>query len=199
MTLLGLYTRAMKRLAVDSPSPSLKHLPMLLAFIAALIVTLSFREMLVTNLLSLGLAGIVMLAATVLAAFFSRPGRESTWSLLVPSASLLAVALLRYATGGPPSLFSSLIILPVVWIASQAGRRWILVAILGASAALMLPYVIELRWPANPSEWLRGMIAPISFGLAAVVINELSRQARRQVNAVERLAREGEDLLMESL
>ncbi len=191
------YARAMKRLSVDAPV--IKQLPTFIAFTAALFLSLGFRSALVTNLFSLTLATVVMLGATVLAAHYSRLSRPSRWFLLVPGISMLAIALLRYATGGTTSLFASLIILPVVWISAQPGRRWVGVAVLGASAALLLPYLIDLRWPDTPSEWLRGVFTPVVYGLAAVVVNELSRQGRRQVRAVRRLALEGEKLLAESL
>lgn len=196
-TSVRVYARAMKRLSVDAPV--IKQLPTFIAFTAALFLSLGFRSALVTNLFSLMLATGVMLGATVLAAHYSRLSRPSRWFLLVPGISMLAIALLRYATGGTRSLFASLIILPVVWISAQPGRRWVGVAVLGASAALLLPYVIDLRWPDTPSEWLRGVFTPVVYGLAAVVVNELSRQGRRQVRAVKRLALEGEKLLAESL
>ena len=190
---------AMKRLSVDAPRPSLRHLPTAIAFAAALLLTVLFRALLVTHPLALIWSALVMVLATILAALYSLTARATRWSLLVPGVSLLAIAVLRYSTGGTTSLFSALIILPVVWISAETGRRWVAVAILGTSAALMLPYAIDLRWPSDASEWLRGVFTPVVFGLAAIVINELSRQARRQVDDVRRLVSEGEKLLAESL
>ena len=104
-----------------------------------------------------------------------------------------------YGTGGATSLFSALIIIPVLWISAQSGRRWVIVAIFGTSATLMLTYEIDRLWPSDASQWLRGIVAPVIFGLAAAVVNELSRQARHQVDDVQRLVSEGQKLLAESL
>ena len=190
---------AMKRLSVNAPRPSLRHLPTVTAFAAALLLTVLFRGLLVTHPIALLWSALAMVLATLLAMFYSVSARATRWSLIVPGVSLLAIAILRYATGGPTSLFSALIILPVVWISAETGRRWVVVAILGTSAALMLPNVIDLRWPSDASDWLRGVFPPVVFGLAAIVINELSRQARHQVDDVRRLVSESEKLLAESL
>ena len=193
------YGEAMKRSLTNLSRPLLKHFPTLAAFIASVLVAFLFRNVVVTHPPALLWAALVMVGATLLAAYYSVGTRDTPWSLLVPGISLLSIALLRYGTGGATSLFSALIILPVLWISAQAGRRWVIVAIFGTSAALMLPFVIDRRWSADVSEWLRGIVVPVIFGLAAIVVNELSRQARQQVDDVQRLVREGENLLAESL
>lgn len=189
----------MRRISVDSPSAALKQAPTAGAFTAAALVAALWPSILVTQPYSLALGCIVMLFATGIAFYYSSLSRPTRWSLLVPGFSLLAIALLRYATGGSTSLFSSLIILPVVWIAAQPGRRWTLVAAFGTSAALLLPFLLDWHAPTNPAEWLRGLFTPIVFGLAALVINELSRQGRQQLVSIQQLAQEGEKLLVESL
>ena len=193
------YGEAMKRSLTNLSRPLLKHFPTLAAFTASVLVAFLFRDVVVTHPPALLWAALVMAGATLLAAYYSVGTRDTPWSLLVPGISLLSIALLRYGTGGATSLFSALIILPVLWISAQAGRRWVIVAIFGTSAALMLPFVIDRRWSADVSEWLRGIVVPVIFGLAAIVVNELSRQARQQVDGVQRLVKEGENLLAESL
>ena len=193
------YGAVTKRSARNSSRPLLKHLPTLAAFTASILVAFFFRDLVVTHPFALLWAALAMVGAALLATYYSVGTRVTRWSLIVPGISLLSIALLRYGTGGATSLFSALIILPVLWISAQAGRRWVIVAIFGTSAALMLPDVIDHRWPSDASEWLRGIVAPVVFGLAAVGINELSRQARHQVDDVRRLVRKGEELLAESL
>ena len=193
------YGEAMKRSLTNSSRPLLKHFPTLAAFTASGLVAFLFRDVVVTHPPALLWAALVMVGATLLASYYSVGTRATPWSLLVPGISLLSIALLRYGTGGTTSLFGALIILPALWISAQAGRRWVIVAIFGTSAALMLPSVIDRRWSADASEWLRGIVVPVIFGLAAIFVNELSRQARQQVDDVQRLVGEGENLLAESL
>ena len=53
---------------------------------------------------------------------------------------LIGLGAFRAGTGGAESLFSSLIILPVVWLAAASGRRYIVVAIANhANAAAARP------------------------------------------------------------
>ena len=193
------YGAAMKRSSTNSSRPLLKHFPTLAAFTACVLVAFLFRDVVVTNPPAVLWAALIMAGATLLASYYSIGTRATRWFLIVPGISLLSIALLRYGTGGATSLFSALLILPVLWIAAQAGRRWVIVTIFGTSAALMLPSIIDRRWPSDASEWLHGIVVPVIFGLAAVVVNELSRQARQQVDDVRRLVREGENLLAESL
>lgn len=184
------YYAVMRRLSVDNPGPALRQLPTLFAFVVALTLAILIPPGLITGRESVFGACAVMILASGLAAYYSRVARRTRWALLVPGLSLLAIALFRDGTGGPQSYFSGLIILPIVWLASERGRRWIIVAILGTSAALMFPYIIRWTVPETASEWLRGVFTPFVFGLAAAVINELSRQARQRVRAIASLASE---------
>ena len=186
-------------LFVDKPNPMLKQLPTTGAFALAIIICIVLPEVR-TNIAAIILSVAVMVAATIVAFYYTRVGHFNRWwALIIPGLSLLAIALLRVGTGGTTSLFGALIILPIVWISAERGRRWIFVSIIGASATLMLPYVLTWQAPETPSEWIRGIYSPIVFGVAATIINEMSRQGRNQFVAVRELARQREGLLDEAM
>ncbi len=190
----------MGRLSVDRPSPALKQLPTTVAFAAATITAILVPSILITSPYAVIVGAVFMTIATLVAVGFTRQVKyDRWWALMVPGLSLTAIAFLRVGTGGNTSLFGALIILPVVWIATEKGRRWVVVSIVGTSAALMLPYVVNWRAPADPSEWLRGIVSPVVFGIAAAIINEMSRQGRKQYVAIRDLARQRENLLDESM
>ena len=184
-----------RRISVDNPSPLLKQMPTTIGFGVAVALALTISSIVVAQPVSLAGGSTVIVLATGLAFYFTKDGRETRWDLAVPILSLLGIALLRHATGGTTSLFSGLIILPVVWIAAEDGRRWIIVSVAGTSAALMLSHVLDWRLPQNEGEWLRGLFTPFVFGIAAAVINELSRQARVRAETNAALAQELEGLL----
>jgi signal transduction histidine kinase len=188
-----------RRLSVDTPSPALKQLPTFVAFAIALLLAVLLPSVVITLPVAVFRGSVIMILATLLSLYFARLRRVTRWSLLVPGFSLLAIALLRNGTGGTTSLFSVLIILPVVWIAAEKGRRWVVVAIIGTSAAIMFPYFANWDLPANAGEWIRGVFTPFVYGVAAAIINELSRQARHQLASIQRLAREREVRLKETL
>jgi len=190
-----MWARLLHRISVDNPSPLLKQFPTTVAFVVAVVLALAVPSLVLSQPVSLAAGAAVMLVVTIMAIRFTRNGSETRWVLSVPILSLLAIALLRHATGGTASLFSSMIILPVVWIAAEKGRRWIVVSIVGTSVALMLSHLLDWKLPQNEGEWLRGLITPFVFGIAAAVINELSRQARVRAERNAAMAGELEGLL----
>lgn len=141
----------------------------------------------------------VMALATALAFYLTRRKHLARFVLLVPALSLISISLFRDATGGPKSLFTALIILPVLWFGAQEHRRWVIIAALGTSAGLMLPYFIDGNVPANGGEWLRGAFVPIVFFFVATVVNEQARRMRGQIASIENLASERGLILKETM
>jgi signal transduction histidine kinase len=187
------------KLSVDNPSPALKQMPTSIAFAAAVVIALVVPSVGVSIAFAVVIGIVLMIAATLIAVVLSRQTSLERYAIVVPCVSVLAIGYYRSGTGGTGSLFTGLIILPIVWIAAQKGRRYILVAIIGTSVALMLTYVIEWRLPADGSEWLRGIFTPVVFGLAGAIVNELSRQGRRQLESIRTLAAERELILSETV
>jgi PAS domain S-box-containing protein len=189
------WRRVMGYLSVDHPSAGLKQLPTAVAFAIAILLALTVPGIKVTNevmaILGMGLVAI----ATVLAAFFTRFERLDGFDILIPVIDFVAIGAFRAGTGGTVSLFSALIILPVVWVAAEKGRVYILIALLGTALALMFPYIFGITTPGDPSELLRGVYSPFVFALAAAIINELARQSRAQVASIHALADEKERML----
>jgi signal transduction histidine kinase len=195
----SLYSALKARLAVDTPSPALKQMPTTVALLVAVLLCVLFPETLVSRLDAIVASVVVIGLAAGLSFYFGALRRDTRLVLIVPGISLVAIAFLREGSNGTSSIFSALIVLPVVWIAAEKGRRWIVVASVGTSAALILPLVLEWRMPVDPSEWIRDFFSPIVFGIAAAIINELSRQGRQQLASIQRLAQEGEIMLVQSL
>ena len=182
-------------LRADEPSPTLKHLPTTILVVAAYVLTVAVADIGVTDYPSLWASIGAIAISTGLAAFFTAKPQYRGFAVLVPCIDLIAIAFLRLATGGATSLFSGLLILPIVWIAAERGRRHILIAGVGVAIALMLPYLLGVAPLTGPSDWLRGIISPVVFAVAATIINEMSRQSRLQVNRVRALAEEKESML----
>lgn len=178
------------------PTPILKQLPTAVAFAVALGIVLPNPALFVSSMALVGASAILMAAAVVISIAFAGVTRATRWTLVVPGLSLIAIGVFRAGTpGGTDALFASLIMLPIVWIAAEPGRRWILIGAVGAALSLMLPYLIAWEVPDEPLSWVRGIFAPFALGLAAAVINELSREGRVQLDAIRALASERAELL----
>jgi signal transduction histidine kinase len=176
---------------VGLPAPVLKQLPTAIAFSVGLVIALTNPTVFVSDLALIGTASLVMAGAIAVSIGFGMLGRETKWTLIVPGLSLVSIGLFHAGTPADvEALFASLIILPVVWIAAEDGRRWIFVAALGSAASLMLPYAVAWEPPEAGVGWVRGVLGPVSLGLGATVINELSRQGRVQLESIRALASE---------
>lgn len=184
-----------KYVFVDSPSPIIKQLPTAVVFLAALLLVLAVPDLSFTSIGATiaAIAGITL--ATALAIIFGLKPSLAHLALVIPFIDLFAIGLLRMGTGGTTSLFGGLIILPVIWIASQPLRRYILFAALGTSLALTLPFTLGGMVPQNSSDWLRGFITPIIYAVAAAIVNEMSRQAAGRVAAIHELVDERDVML----
>ncbi|QKS21754.1 serine/threonine-protein phosphatase [Curtobacterium sp. Csp1] len=111
--------------------------------------------------------------------------------LVLPALDFLAVGLLRYGTGEARSVFLAIVVLPVIWMATNPGRRHVVYPLLGTAATLLLPYVLDPEAP-QPSELVRLVVALLVYAAAAAVTNELARRADLQLSAVQRKRRVAE-------
>ncbi|MDQ1545752.1 MAG: hypothetical protein QOH69_656 [Actinomycetota bacterium] len=190
-----LYSRLITFISVDHPSVGLKQLPLTIAFVISLILLLFVPGIQITNLVLATLGIILLFVATVLSALLTIRPKLDRWSIVIPLIDFLAIGAFRTGTGGIMSLFGAMVVLPVVWVAAEKGRRYILIAAAGAVAALILPYVtgaIEFR---NASDVVRWTFAPLVYLFVASIINELARQSRSQLHAIHELANEKERML----
>ena len=144
------------------------------------------------------IAATVLVAAATVAAFALPWQRwHERWVLVLPLVSLAAFAILRLGTGGSQSVFSSLLILPIVWIAAERGRSMVAVCAAGAALAMALPFIVGAESVAD-AQIVRVVFAPLIFAVMAAVVNELARLARQQVHEASAIADERAAMLLEA-
>ncbi|WP_207453728.1 PP2C family protein-serine/threonine phosphatase [Desertivibrio insolitus] len=175
--------------------PLLKQTPVAGMFVIAIALTELVPSIYITDdpvyLWSIAL----MIVATVLAAVLS--SRERFWRFehVVPAMDFAAIGLLRLATGDSLSLFTILVVFPVIWFASSLGRRNILYAFGGALLVFLIPVFLEPEPLVLERRVLRAVFASTVLGAAAVVVNELSLLARRLVDAARDSERQAQEEL----
>jgi signal transduction histidine kinase len=192
--LARLYTR----LGFGSPSPLLKQAPMTALFIVAIVIVIVAPGVQVSNSAAVAGSTVAMVVATVLAGILSYKEQWRHLSLIVPSIDLLAVAALRYGSGEAVSMFAAFVILPVVWFAAEPGRYCSVFGTLGAAVVSFTPFFLGKSVLGHEAEFMRAFFSCVVFGIAAAVINELSRQGRLQVEKVKRFAEQSRLMLAES-
>jgi signal transduction histidine kinase len=190
-----LVARLLAFLSVDHPSVGLKQLPLTVVFIISLLVLLFVPGIQVTSLLMATVGIGLLFAVTVLSAIFTVLPRFDRWALLIPMLDFFAVGTFRAGTGGILSLFGAMVVLPVVWVAAEKGRRYILISIAGTVVALILPYAVGATEFTSASDVVRWTFSPIVYLFVAAIINELARQSRAQLHSIHSLVDEKERML----
>ncbi len=182
-------------LRVEHPTPFLKQLPTALGTAIAVAIILIVPSVTETQVpVTIVGVGLVLLA-TIFARVITDLGRLERLAIIVPVIDFIALGVFRAGTGGSTSLFSALIILPVVWVAAEKGRGFILLAAAGSSVALMMQFILGLDAPIATTALLRAVFTPLVFAFAAAVINELARQSRLQFATLRELADQKEQAL----
>lgn len=127
---------------------------------------------------------IVMATATLLALLLSSRASLYRFEIIVVVLDFVAIAVFRYSTGGLRSVFGSLLLLPLVWMASLPSRANILWAALGGGLVIFLPVPIDYFMqgvPPTVPDIQRSLFGPVVYLIAAAVINEIARQARENL------------------
>ena len=168
------------------PSPLLKQMPSLAAMLIAWGLTLSVSEMQISSHWLVSMGVLLVFFATLYAAWLSSRGRyEGFIVMLIPMADIIAFGLFRTGTGGTSSLFGSLLLIPVVWLAAAPGIRYVVFVAVLSSFNYSIQFFTDP--PTSSVEWVRAIVAPLVFAVVAAVINELSRQQRRRTEQAEQL------------
>jgi signal transduction histidine kinase len=190
-----LATRVVSFLSVDHPSAGLKQLPLTAAFVVSLLILLLVPGIQITSELWATIGISLLFVATVLSAVFTLRPKLDKWAIIVPLLDFLAIGTYRSGTGGVLSLFGAMVVLPVVWVAAERGRRHILIAAAGTVVALILPYAFGITEFSTETDVVRWLFSPFVYLIVAAIINELARQSRAQLHSIHNLADEKERML----
>ena len=168
---------------LDDPSPLLKQTPTTLLFLLAFLITAIRPEDFVKQLSAVLVSFVLVVFATIVAIVLT-PLR-SLWHLavIVPVIDFFAIGILRFGTGVSDSAFAAIIILPMVWVAAEAGRRYIAYAALGTAVAMLLPLALDQSLLGRSDILVRATVSVIVFAVAGSVVNELARFSRVRLRA----------------
>lgn len=196
---------ALKRLrswfadAFDRPSPSVKQSASTGGMIGALVILYFVPGIEVTDAALTWVSVVLIGAATALAIILTKFRQLDRIVMIVPVIDIVAFGCFRGGTGGASSVFVSLLILPVIWLASGSGRRHILYATVLTAFALFLPFLIGVTEPSTITDAVRGLFTPLVFAAASGIINELARQGRAQLESIRSLADDKERMLQRTV
>lgn len=181
----------------DQPSPLLKQAPTVIAFVLALATMALVPGLAPLDGTLMVLAAVLLAAATSLAVALTVRGQfQGGLVLLIPLIDFVGLAFFRAATGAGQSMFATLVLIPIAWLATAPGIRQVATVFVLSAAMVFIPYISDP--PENSTDLLRGVIVPLIYAAVAAVINELSRQQRARMEQAERLAAERTRALTEN-
>ncbi|MEY9854176.1 PAS domain S-box-containing protein [Leifsonia sp. EB41] len=190
--------RWLSRIPLESPSVFVKLVPTLVGYIIAL--GLSLIPGVVSAHIPLFVAGsvAVMIGAFLLAILVPWTRIDAHWNVVVPLVAMLSIGLMRIGTGGSTSSIGVILLLPFVWIATEDGRRNIVIAAVGIFLVLIGPILVDVG-STSPADLIRAFFSPVIYAIVAAVVNEIAHRSRRQLQATRAAAEQREELLAQAV
>ena len=144
-----------------------------------------------------------VLAALVLAALTAVLAIRLPWDrwpydarVALALSEFAVVGLLRSATGGPTSVFGSLLFLPAITLSAERGRRPVYIATVAATAVVAVPMIVGDAPVDSPAMLVRVAWLPLVVLVAGLTVNALTSRLRRRTAALEQV-RASEHALLE--
>lgn len=191
--------RLFAQLMTASPTPAVKQFPLAAFFVLALLLALLLPAQFVSSGVSVGAAMVLAFVASILAVVFSSRPVHPGWVLVVPSIDFVAIGLLRAGMGSGNSAFGALVLLPILWLAAERGRQFVVYATLGAVVTVLIPLAVEWRLAFDPQFVVRSLVSPLVFVVAAAVVNQLARHWQARAEVASQRADERARLLEEAV
>jgi diguanylate cyclase (GGDEF)-like protein/PAS domain S-box-containing protein len=155
-------------------------------FVVAAVLAFSVVPILTGGRMSvqLALAG-VMIPVLVASAYLVPWGRFAPrWQALPALLFYVVIALVRDGTGGHDSIFTPLLVLPVIWFALYGTRAQVLISIACTGLAIALPVALEAGSKYPVDELARAAVMCLLAGTLAIAGSNLVRTIReREANS----------------
>ena len=104
--------------------------------------------------------------------------------LLPPLLYMVVVALLRDGLGGAVSAYSTLLILPVLWLAMYGTRGDLAVSVVGIALLLVMPPLLIGDPEYTDEEWRRALLWVTVAGILGLAVQDLVEQVRQRAEAL---------------
>ena len=133
-------------------------------------------RLLAAGLLNLALIGLV----------FALPWQRLPRSaeLVPPLLYMVVVALLRDGLGGAVSAYSTLLVLPVLWLAMYGTRTQLAIGVVGVAVLLIMPPLVIGEPDYTDEEWRRALLWVTVSGIIGLAVQDLVEQVRQRADAL---------------
>jgi GGDEF domain-containing protein len=124
----------------------------------------------------------VLLVLLVIALPWQKLPRSA--DLLPPLFYMVVVALLRDGLGGAVSAYSTLLILPVLWLAMYGNRLELAIGVIGVALLLVMPILLYGEPQYTDEEWRRALLWVTVAGILGLAVQDLVEQVRQRAEAL---------------
>lgn len=134
-----------------------------------------------SEILAAGILNVVVVLMVLVLPWHKLPRSAE---VIPPLAYMICVALLRDAMGGGNSGYSTLLILPVFWLALYGTRAQLAVGLSGVLVLLAVP-VLTIGEPQYPeAEWRRVLLWTLVSGIVGLAVQDLVEMVRQRAAAL---------------
>jgi len=109
---------------------------------------------------------------------------------VLPLIQLVAVALLRFATGGGLSIIGALVFIPVVTLAGRPGRIGMVIGPVAVGFAVLAPVVLDPQMAVTATLLARSLFVAFVAATIAVIVHEATSRLRARNATLADLERE---------
>jgi hypothetical protein len=162
-------------------STLVRHAPVAATFAIAAVFAFALHDITITNVPEFDVGLALAAVATALSVVPALTFMGTLLFTVVPMIDILAIALLRATTGDGASVFTGLVVLPVVWLASSAGGRAMVYALVGSAVVLLAPFALSPGTRPTGADVVRIIVTLTVMTTVALVVNILARATRIEV------------------
>jgi GGDEF domain-containing protein len=134
-----------------------------------------------SRLIAAGVLNVFLIVLVVVLPWQKLP---RTADLLPPLLYMVVVALLRDGLGGAVSAYSTLLILPVLWVAMYGTRAELAVSVVGVALLLVMPALLLGEPEYTDEEWRRALLWVTVAGIMGLAVQDLVEQVRQRAEAL---------------
>jgi GGDEF domain-containing protein len=129
-------------------------------------------------------AAAVNLVLIALAVFVPWDKLPKSAEVVPPLMYIAVIAMLRDALGGSASSYSTLLILPILWISMYGTRKQLAAGVVGVGLVLTMPLLLIGSPEYTDTEWRRALLWVTVSGIIGLAVQDLVGQVRQRADAL---------------
>jgi len=179
-------TATLHRLLGPDASVLERQLPFLVLYLVAMLIVVT-PWIVVPHPAYVFVAGVIVALQALAARLLPWNRWPERAQDVLPLVLIAAVGVVRAGTGTSGPLFTTIVFLPVITLASQPGRRGVLLGTAGVAGVIFAPSILDPAVGVTADTFLRSFFVSFVAFVVAVTVHEITDRLRARTIALERL------------